>query len=299
MVEIKVPRWHGWAAAVRSLAFVAAGLAVGAAPILLVQAVRHMVLPLLAAGLLLAVGLSAARYIKYTNLALRADGEGLKIIRGGETRTIAWGDISQIRDLRLSRTTALFDRQGCELLRVHSRTTGFQEFFDYVGKQVAAYAEMVGEPEALDASDKLFVRFTNASFCLLPVLGAFVIIFMALSGGHRDVILRFSGVTAEAWIETVDLPEDGHGEHTITYCFADAKGQAWRGQDVIPRTLLSPKLEEVAISYWERDPTVSRVTSQISDAPLLGFVMGGLFILSWLYSLVTGVLRGKRRTAAG
>jgi hypothetical protein len=298
MVEVRVPGRVRALYLALGILFLAFGLFLAGMGVLgLASLAPGAAVALLVAALVLAVAASILKYLKYARVVARADADGLTLERDGQTERYAWHEIGLVKDMRLSKTTAIFHRNGRELVRVYWKLESFPEFLGFVFSKLAEEAEESGDDRPLAESTTRAVKQSNLAFYAIPAIGLFMIVTMVASGGYRDIVLRCAGTLTLAKVDRLERQAGGAGmrepDVDVYYTFHDGRGALWQGRDVLPPRLARGELDEVEISYWETRPRVSRIRSQVSFMPLNGVILGG-FILAW-WAFTFWRLRRARR----
>jgi hypothetical protein len=132
---------------------------------------------------------------------------------------------------------------------------------------------------------------------LVPAGAAAGLIALMIAIGYRDLVLTFDGSTVVGQITRTRKPPPGafrDSDYELSYEFKDASGQTHPGEDVLPSAKSLPGDGKVMIVYCSRDPSISRIASQLSGTPVFGVVFG-VGSLVWLTVRMARMRRGPGR----
>jgi hypothetical protein len=129
---------------------------------------------------------------------------------------------------------------------------------------------------------------TRTRALILMALSIALITFMVTTG-HRDLRLMIGRVTTTARVTAVHQPPRGRireSDIEVTYEFLDRSG-VWRtGTDALPPAAGRPEAGRIDVAYSARDPSVSRIASQVSVTPVTALLMGVVLFAQSLYAIL-------------
>jgi Protein of unknown function (DUF3592) len=118
---------------------------------------------------------------------------------------------------------------------------------------------------------------------LLLVAGIAVgLIAFMLAIGHRDLLLAFNTQMTEGRITEVHQPPPGAirtSDYRVWYEFEAESELVYTGEDVLPPKHPPPEDGRILVVYSRRDPSVSRIASQLSGTPVAGILLGACLLL--------------------
>lgn len=149
--------------------------------------------------------------------------------------------------------------------------TGFYTVRDNVPQKASS-----DHPRAIATSEPSGLR-----LLFVAATAAGLIVFM-LSLGRHDLLLAFDKQTSAGRITAIRSPTPGGirmSDYHITYEFTDS-GLVYSGEDVLPPKHPPPQDGKILIVYSRRDPSVSRIASQLSGTLIAG-ILFGVGLLLW------------------
>jgi len=115
-----------------------------------------------------------------------------------------------------------------------------------------------------------------ARFLLLVVTGLGLIGMMFLFG-YRDLVLFFDRDFCHGLILSVHQPPSSGprpSDFEVRYEFADESGAIHVGEDQVPPAHPPPMEGPIDVVYCRREPSISRIASQVSGTPIAGVILG-------------------------
>lgn len=133
-------------------------------------------------------------------------------------------------------------------------------------------------------------------FLFVAGIGAGLIAFWIMTFG-RDLLLTFDKQTTEGRITRIHQPPPGavrEADYQVWYEFKSESGFVYSGEDELPPAAPPREDRGILVVYSRRDPSVSRIASQLSSTPVAGVLLGAVLLLWSVVQLV----RTRRRSAS-
>lgn len=155
----------------------------------------------------------------------------------------------------------------------------------YLGWRTGSYAIRENVPHQASSDRATTTATTGLSglrLLLLALIGMGSIAFMFFVG-RPDLIIILDKQMSEGRITAIRPPVPGFirkSDYQITYEFETNAGFVCVGEDELPSKHPPPENGRIVIAYSRRDPSVSRIASQLSDTPLSG-ILFGIGVILW------------------